>query len=337
VIWLMWRRYRMIMGLAVVVLVGLGVWMLWAGHAFDVAVVSAACHNGSSECPIYSGTLSLSDQADVINFLLLFIPCLLGMVFGAPLVAGELEHSTNRLAWTQGISRTKWLIVKWCAVGVSLVIAVALLTLIVQWWTGNAIERIDTNWIGIGLNGGPLRPLSFPITGLAFSAYTLFAFALGTALGAVFRRTSWAVAGTLVIYTTVSVLVVLFIRPSLAPQLFVDETPVAAAANVPSTATPFTATVIHETAGSWDLGFGYRYAPGARVSGPAADVAGQRCQALDSTPYLACLADHHLQEGTFYVTANHYWELQWKESALLLLVSGALLGVTVWSVRRWTA
>lgn len=336
-IWLIWRRYRMLMGLAVVVLIGLGGWMLWAGHSFDTAVLSSACHTGSSSCPIYNGTLSLSDQADVINFLLLFVPCLLGMVFGAPLVAGELEHYTNRLAWTQGISRTKWLLAKWCAVGLSLVVVVALLTLIVQWWTGHAMERVDTNWIGIGVNGGPLHPLQFPITGLVFSAYTLFAFALGTALGAVLRKTSWAVAGTVVIYTSVSILVVLFVRPSLAPRLFVDETPLAAAQNQTTTASPFDAAVVHETAGAWILGSGYRYAPGTRAAGSSADVAGRRCETLTTTPYLTCLSDHHLQEGTFYLTANRYWEVQWRESALLLVSSGVLLGLTVWSVRRWTA
>ena len=87
--------------------------------------------------------------------------------------------------------------------------------------------------------------------------------------------------------------------------------------------------MIHQIVGSWDLGSGYRYAPGARVSGPSANVAGQRCQALSAAPYLACLSDHHLQEGEFYLTANHYWEVQWKESALLLLTAGALLGLTV--------
>lgn len=331
-IWLMLRRYRVLMGLTVVVLAGLGIWMLLAGRAFDSAVVSAACHDGSSDCDIYNGTLSLSDQADVINFLLLFVPCLLGMVFGAPLVAGELEHHLNRLAWTQGISRTRWLIVKWCVVGLSLVAVVALLTLVVQWWTAHAAERIDTNVLGTGIGGGgPLRPLYFPITGLAFSAYTLFAFALGTALGAVIRKTSWAIAGTVVIYTAVSVLAVLFVRPSLAPQLFVQQLPQGG---------PVNATALsNEISGSWNLGFGYRYAPGSRETGPSADAVAQRCGTLNfnETPYQACLADHHLQFGEFSQVRNHYWELQWRESALLLLASGALFGGTVWAVRRWTA
>jgi hypothetical protein len=318
------------MALTVIVLGGLGIWMLLLGHAYDRAFVSSPCRHARG-CDIYNGVLSLSDQADVINLLLLFAPCLLGMVFGAPLVAGELEHYTNRLAWTQGISRTKWIIVKWCVVGLSLVTVVALLTLIVQWWTGHAAERLSTSlMIELRLGGGPLQPLYFPITGLALSAYTLFAFALGTALGAVIRKTSWAIAGTVVIYTAVSVVAVLFIRPSLAPQVFVQS---------PQIATSTNTTIVHEIRGSWNLGTGYRYAPGTHESGPSAAEVAQRCQVqnYNEAPYLACLSHHHVQSGTFYLTANHYWELQWRESALLLLTSGALLGVTVWSVRRWTA
>lgn len=331
--WLIWRRYRVLMALTVMALAGLGLWMLLLGHAFDGAVVSSACRYSTSDCHVYRGVLSLSDQADVINLLLLFVPCLLGMVFGAPLVAGELEHCTNRLAWTQGVSRTKWLIVKWCVVALSLVTVVALLTLIAQWWTGHATERLAGNLEELGLGGGPLQPLYFPITGLAFSAYTLFAFALGTALGAVIRKTSWAIATTVVIYTAVSVLVVLFVRPSLAPQLFVQ---------IPTPGQPsavMNAMILDEIHGSWDLGFGYRYAPGTPDTGPSADVVAQRCevQNYNESPYLACLSEHRIQTGTFYQAGNHYWELQWRESVLLLLTSGSLLGVTVWSVRRWTA
>ena len=328
-IWLLWRRYRVLIALTFVLVGGLAIWMLLLGHAFDTAVVSFACRHGSG-CDVYSGILSLSDQADVINLLLLFLPCLLGMVFGAPLVAGELEHYTNRLAWTQGISRTKWLIVKWCVVGLSLVTVVALITLIAQWWTGHAAERFVSNFSELAPGGGPLQPLYFPITGLASSAYTLFAFALGTALGAVIRKISWAIVGTVVIYTAVSVLVVLFVRPSLAPQLFVQ---------FQQGGAPLTTATLNEFRGSWDLGFGYRYAPGTIENGPSAAVVAQRCevQNYNESPYTACLSEHHVQLGTFYQAGNHYWELQWRESALLLLTSGALLGATVWSVRRWSA
>lgn len=324
-IWLMWRRYRVLMALTVVGLGGLGIWMLLLGRATDSAEASFACRHPFLDCQVYRGALSLSNQADVINFLLLFVPCLLGMVFGAPLVAGELEHSTNRLAWTQGISRTRWLIVKWCVVGLTLVSVVALLTLITQWWIGHAAERVNFSPIEQGLGGTPIHPVFFPITGLAFSAYTLFAFALGTALGAVIRKTSWAIVSTVVVYTAISVVAVLFVRPSLAPQLFATGDPSSSAQ----------ATPLDEIRGGWYLGFGYRYAPGTHETGPSADVVGQQCAVQNN--FEMCLSDHHLQLGSIYQVQNHYWELQWRESALLLLTSGALLGVTVWSVRRWRA
>lgn len=329
-IWLVWRRYRILIALTVVVLTALGVWMLLLGHATDAAESSSACRHGAFRCNTRSGIFSLSDQATAINFLLLFAPCLLGIVFGAPLVAGEFEHSTNRLVWTQGISRTKWIIVKWCSLGLLLLVLVSALTLITQWWVGHSEEpNLDLVLIG----SGPLQPLLFPITGLAMSAYTVFAFATGAAFGAVIRKTSWAIVGTVVLYALVSVVMVLFVRPSLEPQAFL---------------------VIHESvsgqgvgdasnslqASSWNLGFGYRYVPGASgaKSGLTAEIAGDRCQAsLGTTAYLSCLSDHRIQQGTFYQPADRYWGLQWRESLLLVVTAGALFGATVLSVRRWKA
>ena len=43
-----------------------------------------------------------------IGLLLLTLPMLAGMFWGAPLVAREIEHGTHRLVWTQGVSRLRW-------------------------------------------------------------------------------------------------------------------------------------------------------------------------------------------------------------------------------------
>ena len=32
-----------------------------------------------------------------------------------------------------------------------------------------------------------------------------------------------------------------------------------------------------------------------------------------------------------------YWAMQWRESAIYLILSGGFLGLAVWSVRRWRA
>jgi len=39
-------------------------------------------------------------------------PALLGIFWGAPLIARELETGTCRLAWNQSVTRTRWLTVK---------------------------------------------------------------------------------------------------------------------------------------------------------------------------------------------------------------------------------
>ena len=44
--------------------------------------------------------------------LVLIVPALVGVFFGAPLVARELEAGTYRLAWTQSVTRVRWLAVK---------------------------------------------------------------------------------------------------------------------------------------------------------------------------------------------------------------------------------
>jgi hypothetical protein len=330
-IWLVWRRYRVLIALTVVVLAGLGVWMLLLGHATDAAESSPACRYAEFSCNTRLGIFSLSDQATAINFLLLFVPCFLGIVFGAPLVAGEIEHSTNRLVWTQGISRTKWIIVKWCTLGLLLLILVSALTLITQWWTGHSEEpSLDLVVIGIGR----LQPFFFPISGLAMSAYTVFAFALGAALGAVVRKTSWAIVATVLLYAAVAVVMVLFVRPSLEPQAFLVFHESASGQGIGDASNSLQAS-------SWNLGFGYRYAPGApgAKSGPSADIVGKRCRLGPPGPtaYLNCLSDHQVQQGEIYQPANRYWGLQWRESLLLIATAGALFGATVWSVRRWRA
>src|SRR4051794_38498547 len=45
----------------------------------------------------------------LLDILARAVPALLGIFWGAPLVARELETSTYRLAWTQSVSRSRWL------------------------------------------------------------------------------------------------------------------------------------------------------------------------------------------------------------------------------------
>jgi hypothetical protein len=341
--WLVWRRYRLTIGVALAVLAALGLWMAWQVHAFDVARQSRACVLGLGDCAISSNRFfSLNVGVSLANFALLAVPCALGAVFGAPLVAGELEHRTNRLAWTQGISRTRWLMTKYGLLVAALGVLVAALTVVSQWWSGHVTESSLLLHI---FPPGRIGPGYFPVTGLVAVAYTVFAFSLGTVVGAVVRKTGWAVFATVLLYGAVAVFMVVVVRPNLVPQLFV---PFDQQGNATDSGVAKSQSTGPKLADSWDLGLGYRFAPGWQTSEPrTAGAVAQACVVnpsssgsglgVSGSTYVSCLGRHHVQQGELYITADRYWTLQWRESAILVGVGALCLGGTVIAVRRWRA
>jgi ABC-2 family transporter protein len=336
-IWLTWRRHRFVFIFAIGVLIVLGVWMALSAHYFDgVSALqrTGRCYQPSG--PVSSACFADPAQAQAIGLLLLALPCLVGLAIGAPLVAAELQNHTNRLAWTQGISRTKWFIAKWLLVIVGLLALMSLLQVAVGQWLAHVPDSIIIGLpFGQGLGTDHIQPFFFNITGVVPVCYTLFAFALGTMLGAVVRRTSWAIAATVIIYGAVSLTMVTVVRPNLMPQTFVPF-PSQAEARL-ATGGPGSGQI------PWDLGSGYRYAPDHVIPAgtPPANAAGQACvklaDELTSVSYNDCLSDHHLQYGEYYQPASHYWPLQWKEATIYLGASILLFGISLISVRRWRA
>jgi hypothetical protein len=318
------------------VLLVLGIWMALVAHTFDVATHTPGhgCLGNLGACNgIFHGTLSAQNQAGVISLLLFLVPCLFGIALGAPLVAGELQHHTNRLAWTQGISRSRWLIIKWLVVGLVAVVIVGLVQVFVQRWSGHVLVNfLETSEVQ---GSDRIRPHLFGITGIVPIAYTLFAFALGAAFGAIFRRTVWAVVGTIVGYGSAALLMVFSIRPyHLVPSYF-----------LPDSATGSSPVLGGQP--PWFLDYTYRFTPGvANPSGSssASEIA-NRCseqvslspQINSYVPFSQCLTAHNVESGTFYQPASHYWALQWEEAAIYVAAAFVLFGLTIWAVRRWRA
>jgi hypothetical protein len=134
---------------------------------------------GSSEACMAS--LSTSQRFGQLNAALCgVLPPILGLVLGVPLGAGELEKRTNRLAWTQSITKTRWLLSK-VGVGVLVVAGVIGLMAPLIWWWTDAAQR-----------SSHIQPSNFDITGIAAVSYGIFAFMLGATLGALLRHTGWA-------------------------------------------------------------------------------------------------------------------------------------------------
>jgi ABC-type transport system involved in multi-copper enzyme maturation permease subunit len=336
-IWVAWRRHRLMLLILAALLVALSVWMALVAHSYDVASnlqrtnrCSNPYGNNNSACFGYLA------QAQIIIVVLLALPCLIGLVIGAPLVAGELHSHTNRLAWTQSISRTRWFVTKWLLGVVGLIALSSLFQLVVSRWFGHVhVASIGVLSYSQGFGADHIRPTLFNITGVVPIGYVLFAFSLGVALGAVIRRTPWAIAATVVAYGAAAMVMVVAVRPNLMPQTFVAfQTQITA---------PLSSGPAASNRAPWNLGSGYRYVPGYKVpaSAPSANAAGQTCQLLADAPtptrYNRCITDHHLQDGVFYQAADHYWPLQWRESAIYFGASIILFAIGLWSVRRWRA
>jgi hypothetical protein len=125
-----------------------------------------------------------------------------GHIASAPLVAREIETGTGQFAWTQAVTRRRWLAVK---VGWLLLAALA--------W-GGAVGALVTWWPGPknAAYANAFSPGSFDVQGIMPAAYSLFAMALGIAAGTLIRRVLPALGVTLFGYFGVRLAIMGWIR-----------------------------------------------------------------------------------------------------------------------------
>jgi ABC-type transport system involved in multi-copper enzyme maturation permease subunit len=97
------------------------------------------------------------DQAALraaMNTLVVVVPGIIGVFWGAPLIAREFEAGTFRLAWTQGVTRTRWLLVKLGVVGLASMATAGLMSLLVTWWSSQA-RRQSSKDLTVFFSSGP--------------------------------------------------------------------------------------------------------------------------------------------------------------------------------------
>ena len=127
--------------------------------------------------------------------LLLAAPVLSGVFMGAPLVARELSTGTFQFAWTQGTRRTTWMIAKLILLGTAVTASAAAVSLMFSWW-------LAPFW---ALGASLMSPDVFPLTGVAFPAWTLAAFAVGVLAGVLVRRSVPAMAAAIAAWTGLAI------------------------------------------------------------------------------------------------------------------------------------
>jgi hypothetical protein len=234
------------------------------------------------------------------------LPVLAGLFVGAPLVARELEFGTYRFAWTQGVSRRRWLLSKTALLAAGTVLAAGAASLVVMWWR-SPLDTLE----------GRIGPSSFDLEGIVVPAYAVFALALGVLAGLVFRRTVAAMTATLVAFGTARFLVSEFVRPHfLAPLHKV-----------------ISATATTGVPGDWVLSNTLVDGGGRQITAGREELAVLHAQqaGIDPQTYILTLGWRRVIS---YQPAGRFWMFQLLEAGLFVGLAVALVLVSLWLVRR---
>jgi hypothetical protein len=322
-VWLTWRQHRAealggLLALAATAAILLAVG-LPAHHAFDHDGI-AACLARVSPAP---GTLGntcgeaikaftgryLNSGAGALVPWLNFLPAVIGVFVGAPLLAREFEHGTWRLAWTQAVPRTHWLAVKLALLVVGVVALTAASTALFTWYRG-PFDQIE----------GRLAAGAFDFEGLTIPAYALFAFALGTLAGILTRRTVIAMAATLGGFLTVRLPVEFWLRPHYQHPVTLAVDPLSSQG--PARTDQVLSSNLVDSSG---------HALGDLQTRHLMDAA---LQAATRGDVGAWLHAHGYRWSYLFQPAGRFWHFQLIEAALFATLAAVLLAVAVWQLRR---
>ena len=315
-------------------------------HLYGASVANCSAH---SDCATAAAAFAQTDKSlrNWLGALVIVVPALIGIFWGAPLVAAELEAGTHRLVCRQSVTRTRWLGVKLGVVGLASMAIAGLLSLIVTWWA-SPVDRASMNAFG-----------TFDQRDIVPVGYAAFAFALGVSAEALARRVTPAIATTLVSFTVARVAFSQLVRPQLigpvlrhlalnpattgygsSGLLLLGAGPATLEPSAPDIPNAWViSTRIVDKAGRALrakvlksncplLGRAGPGTAGGHSNGPAPAGAVQVLR--DCVDKLG--ATYH--ELVAYQPASRYWALQWYELAIYLAVTVILGASCIWWIRR---
>ncbi|WP_412543394.1 ABC transporter permease [Longispora sp. K20-0274] len=339
-IWLTWRQFRTQAAVVYAALVVLAATLAVTGPGlardYDAGLASCAAHGG---CTSFTDQFLKSHFTVYVGLcaVVVLLPAIVGLFWGAPLVAREFEAGTHRLAWNQSVTRTRWLGVKLGLIGLAVMVAAAVTSAAVTWWSA-PLDKVAAT---IGMPR--LSPEVFVARDLAPVGYALFAFALGVTVGILVRRTLPAIAITLVVFAAVQLAVPTLVRPYLLPATVatVEISP----ANLDGlridgdNKLSVTALAVD---GAWTLSNETVDATGHVVANLPASVAAA-CMptglptAEDRGIPRQCfeaIAQGGYRQRLTYQPASRYWAFQWGETALFVALALGLAGFSFRRIRR---
>ena len=361
-IWLTWRQSRMQAAGAAVVLATFAMLLAITGpHLASLYAGSTlgTCRGSIDDCGGYAddflemlyGTLAFAGSSitGIGTYWLLYLlgiviilvaPVVIGIFWGAPLIASEFEAGTHYLAWNQSITRARWLAVKLTLPGLAAMAVTEALSVMHGWWAAPINQAVARGACCSPMAMNQFSPLVFATHGIAPLGYAAFFFALGVAAGVLIRRAVPAMALTLTVFTLLQIAMPLWIRPILFPP---DHTIVAfnsfESLDVPIQNNSFTA--FPDGWGTqpeaWVLSSSAVNPAGQPVSDVPPDCTQAMAAAsgkLSHPALLDCLASHGVRIAVTYQPASRYWAFQWTETAIYIALALVLAGYCFWRLGR---
>jgi hypothetical protein len=309
--WVSWRLQRTetliavgILALLAALLIPTGIQMANAYHQDGLA----ACVSINPSKPVLCGN-ELGDfqqrfqsLTTLANWFTL-IPGLIGVLLAAPFIF-DLENGTYRLAWTQSITRGRWLLGKLGLPVAAAAVAAGALILLFTWWRAPNVHingRLDTG--------------NYDTTGTVVIGYTLFALALALALGAIWRRAAASLTVAFVGYFALRIFVDYWLRDQLVA--------------------PLKATY----KGAQEPSFLYN----AHVLSMDGNVNGHQFSTASGGGFLgghAQAAAPDISHAIFHVVyqpESHFWPLQLTETGLFVGLAAVLILFAAWWTKKRTA
>jgi hypothetical protein len=338
VTWLAWRQQRYVVGAMALLATALAGWALKDGYQIQSLLHqwnAAPCKGGNgfavkyqSFCVLLVHSVASSESyRNVMAALCIALPLILGIALGVSALGGELERKTVRLAWTQSVTRTKWLLNKVAVSIGSILLILTPLSLVSSWW----VHASDI--------ASRVSPTGFSGSGWMIAVFGIFSFAVSLFLGLIFRRPSWAAGTAVLLIVVFSFFVSTHIRPHLV-ALSMSRISMA-------TTTKGSSTFVIEKGGApknaWLLFQGLIPVDSSSLPSSAAltvrrDNASNKCQlpggnvVADQETY--CLKKLGLKNVALYVADNQFWNLQLREGGIYLALAGLFVGLSAYGVKR---
>jgi ABC-type transport system involved in multi-copper enzyme maturation permease subunit len=346
--WVTWQQHKkqfLIVGLlltafaALAIPTGLHFW-----HTYQSGL--AAC-TATSTCDQLSDQLFASGFESrmlmVMKATVVIAPFMLAIFWGVPLVAREYIEHTHLLAWTQSVSRRKWLTAKLVWVLAATAVVAGVIAVLSTWWwrAGNALY-LDR-----------FHSLNFGIQGIVPVAAALFAVAVGIAFGAWLKRILPAIALALGLLIAVQIVLPTMVRPHYAKP--------AVQINAMQPDSKFSSDTgpdqpPKQAGASWVISADLYNKKGELLnwSSPPAKCSytQQQMEALRNKPEkdresggyvgreggkiisLSCLAKEGYKWHVSYQPADRYWKFQFIEAAIYVGLAMVPLAATYWLVLK---